>query len=113
MKLPSELEQQLREDIYQLEARKAMPYISSYERMAKEEGLQQGLQQAHQSALRMLSQILEHRFGELPSSLTAQLANLSAQQLESLVNRALTARMVDDFATYVATLAASPTADAA
>ena len=124
MQLPQDLEEQLRQEVYQLEAGKAMPYISSFERLAKEEGhqkgllegrekglqegrqegRQEGLQQAHQSALRILSHILEHRFGEVPQPLAAQLANLSTAQLEDLVDGALTATVLDEFAAHVATL---------
>jgi hypothetical protein len=43
MALPSELETQFRSMLYRYEQEKHMPYVTSMERLAKEEGIEQGL----------------------------------------------------------------------
>jgi hypothetical protein len=50
--LPAELEDRFRQDVYQFEEERKMPYITSIERLAKQEGVQQGLIEGIDIALR-------------------------------------------------------------
>ena len=54
-----------------------MPYVTSIERLSKEEGRQEGVQML---TLRQLS----HRFGELAPEIEQQIKALSIEQLEDL-----------------------------
>lgn len=74
--LPEELETELREEIHEYEEEKKM-LISSWERMAKREGVQEGIEQ-------LIHRQLTHRFGELDSRTLAKIKKLSAEQLEDL-----------------------------
>ncbi|MBE2197968.1 MAG: hypothetical protein IAE79_05110 [Anaerolinea sp.] len=51
MTLPTSLESQLRADVAQFEAEVNMQYITSFERLAREEGMQQGMQQGLQQGV--------------------------------------------------------------
>lgn len=52
--LPDDLEERFREEIYQYEKEKSMPYLSSIERKGLEEGLKRG-----RAALRRLTKIIK------------------------------------------------------
>ena len=84
MRLPKELEQQLRQDVRTLEGELAMRYVTSFERLAMEEGIQQG-----QS--RMLTRILARRFGTLPPWAEKKLMKASTEELECWLDSALEA----------------------
>lgn len=64
--LPEELEQQFREAHYQLEQEKEMPYVSSYERLAKQEGRQEMVRE-------FLTDELTSRFGSIPDEIARYL----------------------------------------
>ena len=72
MSLPQTLAQQFKVEITALEERDRMPYVTSVERIAMEEGLQSGLQQGQQQGLQQglqqgfresILRILQVRFG--------------------------------------------------
>ncbi|HMV46414.1 MAG TPA: DUF4351 domain-containing protein [Blastocatellia bacterium] len=94
MRLPKEQEKDIQETIFQIEEGKKVPYVTSWERMAKEEGLQAGLQAGLQEGLQeglqkgLLSSVvllLSHRFGELSEALQNKLKKLQEEQLRELV----------------------------
>ena len=63
-----------------------MTYVTSAERIGREEGRQQGLQQGLQQGKRdAIVRILRRRFGELPSDIETRLAELTLEQLDPLV----------------------------
>ncbi len=67
------------------------PYITSFERLAREEGIELGLEQGieqgvRQGQKRLLSRLLEKRFGELPQWATERLDGASNEQLEAWTN---------------------------
>jgi hypothetical protein len=90
MRLPKELDQRLREEILQMETRTAKPYISSFARLEREEG-------QHASALRILIHLLTHRFAPISDELQQRLSQLTADQLEQLVDVTLSAQSLDEF----------------
>ena len=89
-----------------------MPYITSIEQLALEEGFEKGLEQGReqgmkeglQLAQRQLVRVLQHRFGELEPSLVTSLQRFSLAQLESLTDVALTITSLEAFAAHVAQL---------
>lgn len=67
-----------------------------------QEGVQQGVQQG---MLRTLQRLLRERFGELPSSVESDLAQLSAKQLEELVGVAIKVSSLEEFIAAVPAMA--------
>lgn len=74
MRLPAALEAKLWQDIEQLERERAMPYVTSVERIGLERGRQEG-------QAMMLARLLTKRFGALPADIEYRLAGASAAQL--------------------------------
>jgi hypothetical protein len=69
MRLPTDLEKRLMDEVYTLERNVTMPYVTSAERFGIEKGLQQGLQAAGRQEGRgrhSLQSLLARRFGALP-----------------------------------------------
>jgi hypothetical protein len=113
-----------RGELTQFEKEKAMPYVTSYEQLSREEGLQQGLQQGllqgreqgilqgleqglHDGETRTLREtvldLLEIRFGRVPEDLReAVIAEADPARLRAWCRRAATASDLDDFAREVA-----------
>lgn len=97
MVLPKGLEQSFRQELKEYEEERSMRYVTSIERLAKQEGRQE-------QASRMLMQILQRRFDRVPEALQAQLEQLSIEQLENLMNDALTVESPEAFVTQVQAL---------
>lgn len=72
------------------------------------EGLQQGLQQAR---LADVQRILRWRFGELPLALEKELGQLTAEQLEPLLDEALITPDLAAFREVVSRLITPPQSD--
>ncbi len=70
-----------------------MPYITSFERISIEQGLQQGLQQGE---VIMLKRLLTRRFGPLPAWAEQRLEQASLQELEGWAERVLEAQQLED-----------------
>ncbi|NYT79368.1 hypothetical protein H0A71_20535 [Alcaligenaceae bacterium] len=72
-----------------------MPYVTSIERLGearglqkglqegRQEGFQEGLQEGRNSAARLLSAMLERRFGQLPAWVTTRIAQADTETLQS------------------------------
>jgi flagellar biosynthesis/type III secretory pathway protein FliH len=111
--LPEEMERQVQEAIREFEEERAMPYITSIERMGREQGLtegrEQGLTEGREQGLTeglikgreegkraALRRIVERRFGVLPETLAARIAQADETTLDALLDRAITATSVDE-----------------
>ncbi|WP_010597587.1 RpnC/YadD family protein [Rickettsiella massiliensis] len=80
--IPEKLELEYKEKLHKLEKEKNMSYVTSFERLSREEGLQQGLQQGRREedfiiAKKMLSKRLD-------PELIKEITGLSDQDLLSL-----------------------------
>lgn len=76
-----------------------MRYITSIERLAREEGREEGREVGREEgALRLLLHLLEHRLGELPDAVVQRVHRLSLAQMEALVDPALSAESLAVFA---------------
>ena len=99
--LPVELEPEFRQELDKLQEEKAMPYVTSIERLAKEEGRQEGqiqgqlqgrqegqLQGRQEGQLQerqsLVSRLLKRRIGTLSPELEQQIGQLSFEQLGEL-----------------------------
>lgn len=94
MRLPMDLEHQLREEIVRMEMREAKPYISTIARLERDEGRQEGRQE---EAIRLLLRLLTSRFGPVPAAVETHLQMLAIEQIEPLVDVALAQATLDEF----------------
>lgn len=93
MALPPALEHSLRQDLATLEGVEPMQYITSFERLAKQEGRQEGMQQGIRA---LLTRQLNRRFGPLPPPAEERLAEASTSELDTWADRVLDARSLDE-----------------
>ena len=109
MRLPEELERQLRYEIEAIEERENMRYVTSFERFAKEEGRQEGWQEGRQEGLlegevKLLKKLLERRFGDLPAWVSDKLLAAKEQDLErwgeAVLNSPSLSSVFNDSATH-------------
>ena len=109
------------DELNQLEAEKAMPYVTSVERISMKRGLEQGRQEGRQVGLQegrqvglqegrqvgmqeglrlglasLLLTLLSQRFGEVPAWVPEKLNSASTEVLETWGRKVLEARSVDD-----------------
>jgi hypothetical protein len=97
LQLPEPMEREFRADILRNEE-KLMPYVTSFERFAKEEGHQEGRQEGARTSQEMIKDALLVRFGELPKELVMRIeAEKDLKKLKSLHHLALTARDLAHF----------------
>jgi Putative transposase, YhgA-like len=85
MGLPKALEQEFRAELRQYQEERQMPYITSVERLAKEEGVQEGIDLGRRQ---VIENLLKVRFGALDEALTAivePLLNLPAEAYTRLL----------------------------
>lgn len=112
MRLPSAMAVQFRANLAALEEEIKMPYVSSVERLAIEEGFQKGVQQGLQKGLqqgmrqgmqqgmqqgqaRVLTRLLVRRFGNLPAWVGDRIAAASEVELDAWADAVLAADSVD------------------
>jgi hypothetical protein len=92
MDLPKELQQTFRQDLYEFEEDRNMPYVTSVERLAKEEGREEGRQEGRQEGAReaLLSAFgdgLKARFGSAGTRLLAKVQLIEElPRLRSLIH---------------------------
>jgi len=72
--LPEELEREFQEDLQRFEQERQMQYVTSVERMAKQEGIEEG---SKQEARSLVLRLLTRRVGSVPESLQMQIEALS------------------------------------
>jgi hypothetical protein len=96
MALPPHLEQRLGQRLTATEGEKHMQYVTSFERLAKEEGVQRGMQQGvQQGQVELLIRQLTHRFGPLPDEVRPRLERATPAEIETLADRILEANSLD------------------
>jgi hypothetical protein len=83
--LPPELERRVRQTIEAIEEEQQMPYVTSYERMAREEGREEGRLNAKREDIR---EFVRARFGTVPQALEERLATADEATLNSLIQSA-------------------------
>ncbi len=93
MRLPADLEQKISDDIRQIEEEHKMQYVTSIERLAREDGMQQGKQQGKAQMLRTL---LVRRFGAVPGWADQRIHDADSEQLETWCFRLLDGKSLED-----------------
>ena len=86
LELPRELERQFQEEIHRFEEERQMPYVTSIERMAREEGVQQGELRGLQQGIEVA---LELKFGEAGSELLPLVQGEQRVEVLRAVQRAI------------------------
>ncbi|HYV37588.1 MAG TPA: Rpn family recombination-promoting nuclease/putative transposase [Gemmataceae bacterium] len=94
LSLPEELEQVFRQEIDRFEEERKMPYVTSYERLAKQEGRQEGVCEAF---LEVIEMGLEGKFGAAGKRLFREVRNIKeAARLRAIARTLQTAEALDD-----------------
>jgi hypothetical protein len=91
--LPDDLAKRFRIEQEQIETEKNMRYVTSVERLAKEEGHEEGLLRGQ---ILVLKRLLKRRFRQLPSWVEERLGKASREELESWAERVLDAESLDE-----------------
>ncbi len=76
-----------------IETEKKMRYVTSVERLAKEEGREEGLLRGQIS---LLKRLLKRRYRQLPTWVEERLGKASREELESWADRVLDAESLDE-----------------
>ncbi len=84
MALPQDLAEKFKSDLLKFEEEQNMPYVTSYERIATQQGLQQGLQKG-------LPEQLEEKFGRLKKAVKTRIQNADEETLTRWGKRLLSA----------------------
>jgi hypothetical protein len=84
MELPAELQEGFRNELYQYEEERRMPYLSSIERLAIQKGRQEG---AREELLLTIQTLLKEKFGSVGSRTMAKVKLIDElPRLRSLSN---------------------------
>ncbi|MDR1284431.1 MAG: DUF4351 domain-containing protein [Opitutaceae bacterium] len=107
--LPREMELAFRENLVNYEKEKTMPYITSIERLGREDGLKEGLEKGWQKGrqegwqegrqegeMLVLRRQLRRRFEDLPGWAEERLTHASTTELEEWSERILDAVILED-----------------
>jgi hypothetical protein len=95
MALPEELERSFQEQVRIYEEEKRMPFIAPFERIAREDGIQEGILEMGREAV---IEVLETRFESVPTELSEVINQLKdAALLKRLHKRAITIGSLAEF----------------
>ena len=92
MYLPEHFKQQLWQNVRQLATEKHMAYVTSFEQIGIDKGMQAGMQAGEAIALQKL---LTKRFGVIPAETVNQITTASSAQLDAWLDRVLDAPSLD------------------
>ena len=100
MTLPLALETQLRADVIKFETEVKMQYVTSFERIAKQQGLERGLQEGMQQGIwGSIINILHARFGDVPEEVERGVPQVTS--LEMLWELQRQAVVVESLAAFI------------
>ena len=95
--LPKEQEIAVRQEIRNWEEEQEMPYVTSFERLSRAEGLEEGLERGRMEEKRaVVRRLVDARFGTTPEALSARIEVADGATLDDLLLRAATAQSVAD-----------------
>lgn len=95
MNLPDYLEREFRAELRQYQEERQMPYVTSIERLAKEEGIQEGRLKTLRETI---IDVLKVRFEAIPSTVSEMLAELEdGTLLKQLHLQVITVGSIEEF----------------
>ncbi|WP_107668385.1 transposase [Cyanothece sp. BG0011] len=95
MSLPESIESQFKQEIMSFEEDLKMPYVTSFERLARQEGISEGILQ---SSRENVIEVLEVRFEVLPSDLIEKINQIEdLELLKTLHRQGITIGSLDEF----------------
>ncbi|MCI0643100.1 MAG: hypothetical protein L0Y72_18455 [Gemmataceae bacterium] len=96
MTLPEDLDEALRTEIHEFEEEQKMPYITSFERLAKKEGREEGREEGRDALLESIEIVLESKFGSSGRKLVPKVRALgSVDELRRFVRFLKNAKSID------------------
>ncbi|MCC6446395.1 MAG: cytosolic protein [Armatimonadetes bacterium] len=97
--LPEELEEIFRQEMEAYEEAKAMPYITSVERIGIKKGIRQGIEQGElRNARKAVLRVLKTRFREVPTSIEAGIQSIEDMEtLDRLLEQAVKTESLEEF----------------
>lgn len=91
MSLPQELEQDFWQEVTRIEEERRMPYISSIERIAIQQGIEQSLQQMRQILGESIELSLRQKFGDEGLEVLLEIVEIEdIEQLRAILKGLLT-----------------------
>jgi hypothetical protein len=78
MYLPKQMQAELLDNVEELERKRGMPYVNSFERR----GLERGLEQGQQAMSKLVELHMTKRFGPLPTAVADRLHRASMAELQ-------------------------------
>ena len=95
--LPDELQGSFRNEVYEYEMEKRMPYVTSIERMAEEKGLQAGREQERADLLEIIANGLADKFAQAGKKLAARVRKCrDIARLKAVAQVLITAKNIKD-----------------
>jgi hypothetical protein len=95
--LPQELNELFREEVHRFEEERKMPYVTSIERLAREEGRQQGLQEGMEALRKGILELLKSKFPRAGSMYARKVrAESDIERLQAILIAVGRAETLDD-----------------
>ena len=102
MSLPQELEEKLKTEIHRYKEGKRMPYISTWERLVKEDGRVEGrVEGLEQGTRNIILRQLERLLGDIGTDNESRIAAMSLPQLDKLSEALLDFTKVEQLTTWL------------
>jgi hypothetical protein len=103
--LPEAAEQEFKKEIQRFEEKNRMPYVTSFERLARKEGISQGIAEGIlQKGREDVIEVLDVRFGEVPSEVVEKInAIADPSLLKTLHREAIAIESLEQFREYLQT----------
>lgn len=105
MTLPPGLDEKLKQEVYEIEEGKKMPYVTTLERVAIRQGLEQGVllgvEQERANRRSFILRLLQRQIGEVGESLSKKLSRLPMEQMDALGEALLDFESKSDLTTWL------------
>jgi hypothetical protein len=109
MHLRPDLDRRFKSELVAYEKELKMPYFTSVERLAKEEGREEGLEEGlekgrEQGSITLLLRMLTRRCGQLPGDVEQEINQLSLAESQALADALFDFQTIDDLKNWLKTL---------
>ena len=97
LRLPEDLEQKFKRELIAFEEQAKMPYVTSIERLGRQEGREEGREEGRQQGeARVLLRLITLKFGSPSETVREQIATADSETLLRWSERILTAQTLDE-----------------